>query len=97
MHPPCNQPPDPKAMFQGEMAGTLVIVSGGDRGETHAMTSYRAWAVAHALALNNDVTLAECASSARVWVWSEHVGCTYNAHTPQSHPSDAAAADDGRR
>ena len=87
-------PPIP--MFQGEMAGTLVIVSGGDRGETHAMTSDRAWAVARALTLNDAVTLAECASSARVGVWSEHVGCTY-APVP-SHPSGVAAAgDDGRR
>ena len=69
--------PPPPDKSHAEINGTLVIVT-RDRGETRAMTSDRAWAMAVDLCgCGNSRDLAESAAKSRTRVWAAHVGCSY--------------------
>ena len=63
------------AMFEAETADGVLTIVVADAGETAAMTSDRAWTVAHAVASGHFATAEECAAYARADVWARHRGC----------------------
>lgn len=52
------------------------MINGKDTGETSSMASDRAWFVATSVSIMG-CTVAEAAASARMRVWTDHVGCSF--------------------